>query len=130
MPVSLCSTIIGIILSVGEMSDNGSAQGLYIIFSLMSVKRFLHHLRHPIFIRSRRDHTGYPVPMDDLEGLSFGYQLPEDVTSAVRRAYRKGNTLSAGADLDNLGPFVYHAEGITFAFVEHMGSQGGGTNGD
>ncbi|CAM9270904.1 unnamed protein product [Ascophyllum nodosum] len=77
--------------------------------------------------RSRRDHTGYPVPMDDLEGLSFGYQLPEDVTSAIRRAYRKGNTLSAGADLDNLGPFVYHAEGITFAFVEHMGSQGGTT---
>lgn len=66
------------------------------------------------------------MPMDDVEGLSFGYQFPEDVTAAVRRAFRKEATSgSLTGNSDGLGPFVYHAEGLTFAFIEHGGSEGG-----
>jgi len=79
--------------------------------------------------RSRRDHAGYPMPMDDEDGLSFGYRLPEDVTAAVRRAFHKAEAVAAGgggsAAVDALGPFVYHAEGLTFAYVEHQDSERG-----
>ncbi|CAM9668360.1 unnamed protein product [Ectocarpus sp. 13 AM-2016] len=78
--------------------------------------------------RSRRDHSGYPVPMDDEQGLSFGYHLPKDVTAAVKRAFRKEAESGAWAGSgDGLGPFVYHAEGLTFAFVEHEGPGQGAT---
>lgn len=82
-----------------------------------------HHL-YP-FYRSRRDHTGYPMPMDEEDGLSFGYQLPEDVTSAVRRAFRNMGSKGEAERDERMGPFVYHAEGLTFAFVEHVGGEGG-----
>lgn len=66
------------------------------------------------------------MPMDDEDGLSFGYRLPEDVTAAVRRAFHKGEESVGGAGSgDELGPFVYHAEGLTFAFVEHEGPERG-----
>lgn len=66
------------------------------------------------------------MPMDDEDGLSFGYQLPEDVTSALRRAFHKGEEAGAAAgNGDGLGPFAYHAEGLTFAYVEHEGSEKG-----
>ncbi|CAB1099265.1 unnamed protein product [Ectocarpus sp. CCAP 1310/34] len=78
--------------------------------------------------RSRRDHSSYPVPMDDEQGLSFGYQFPKDVTAAVKRAFHKEAESGAGAGSgDGLGPFVYHAEGLTFAFVEHEGRGQGAT---
>ncbi|CAN0418976.1 unnamed protein product [Laminaria digitata] len=68
------------------------------------------------------------MPMDDEDGLSFGYQLPEDVTSALRRAFHKGEEAGAAAgNGDGLGPFAYHAEGLTFAYVEHEGSEKGAT---
>lgn len=68
--------------------------------------------------------------MDDEQGLSFGYQLPKDVTAAVKRAFHKEAESGAGAGSgDGLGPFVYHAEGLTFAFVEHEGP-GQGEDGD
>lgn len=67
------------------------------------------------------------MAMDDEDGLSFGYQLPADVTSALTRAFHKGAEAGPEAGLgDGLGPFVYHAEGLTFAFVEHEGSEKGG----
>lgn len=76
--------------------------------------------------RSRRDHAGYPMQMDEEEGLSFGYQLPTDVTAAVKRAFLKEEASGGGAgDGGGLGPFVYHAEGLTFAFIEHQGPEGG-----
>lgn len=66
------------------------------------------------------------MPMDDEDGLSFGYQFPEDVTAAVRRAFRREQEVGAPAGGgDGVGPFVYHAEGLTFAFVEHQGDAGG-----
>lgn len=66
------------------------------------------------------------MQMDEEEGLSFGYQLPTDVTAAVKRALLKGEAAGGGAgDIDSLGPFVYHAEGLTFAFIEHQGPEGG-----
>ncbi|CAM9223205.1 unnamed protein product, partial [Hapterophycus canaliculatus] len=78
--------------------------------------------------RSRRDHAGYPMQMDEEEGLSFGYQLPIDVTAAVKRAFLKEKASGDGArDADGLGPFVYHAEGLTFAFIEHEGPEEGAT---
>lgn len=62
------------------------------------------------------------MAMDDEDGLSFGYRLPEDVTDAVRRSFRKEEASGAGAEGEGgLGPFVYHAEGLTFAFVQHEG---------
>lgn len=75
--------------------------------------------------RSRRDHAGYPMAMDEEDGLSFGYRLPKDVTDAVRRAFHKeqasGSGSGSGAEGEGgLGPFVYQAEGLTFAFVEHQ----------
>lgn len=77
--------------------------------------------------RSRRDHAGYPMAMDDEDGLSFGYRLPNDVTDAVKRAFQKEEAGGAGVQgEDGLGPFVYHAEGLTFAFVEHQGPARGG----
>lgn len=68
--------------------------------------------------RSRRDHTGYPMPIDDDDGLSFGYQAPEDVTAALKRSFRKERESGGG---EGLGPFVYHAEGLTFAYLDHEG---------
>lgn len=69
------------------------------------------------------------MPMDDEDGLSFGYRLPEDVTAAVRRAFHKGEaavgSTSGSVGVDALGPFVYHAEGLTFAYVEHQDSERG-----
>lgn len=66
------------------------------------------------------------MPMDDEDGLSFGYQYPSDVTSAIRRAFRKEHDSAGAAGTgDGVGPFVYHAEGLTFAYVEHEGSDGG-----
>lgn len=66
------------------------------------------------------------MPMDDEDGLSFGYQLPEDVTSALRRAFHRGEEAEpATGNGDELGPFVYHAEGLTFAYVEHEGAEEG-----
>lgn len=67
------------------------------------------------------------MAMDDEDGLSFGYRLPKDVTDAVRRAFnREVASGAAGAEGGGvLGPFVYHAEGLTFAFVEHQGPGGG-----
>lgn len=71
------------------------------------------------------------MPMDDEDGLSFGYRLPKDVTAAVRRAFHKGEASvgGAGRSVDDLGPFVYQAEGLTFAFVEHQGPERGETYG-
>ena len=66
------------------------------------------------------------MPMDEEDGLSFGYQLPGDVTSALRRAFHKGEEAGPAAGNGNeLGPFVYHAEGLTFAYVEHEGVEKG-----
>lgn len=66
------------------------------------------------------------MAMDDEDGLSFGYRLPKDVTDAVRRAFHKEEASDAGAGGQSvLGPFVYHAEGLTFAFVEHQGPGSG-----
>lgn len=68
------------------------------------------------------------MPMDDEDGLSFGYQFPEDVTAAVRRTFRRGQEAGASAGSgDGVGPFVYHAEGLTFAFVEHQDDAEGET---
>lgn len=62
------------------------------------------------------------MAIDDEDGLSFGYRLPADVTDAVRRAHHKEEASGAGAAREGeFGPFVYHAEGLTFAFVEHQG---------
>ncbi|CAN0341535.1 unnamed protein product, partial [Ectocarpus fasciculatus] len=48
--------------------------------------------------------------------------------AAVRRAFHKEAESGAGAGSgDGLGPFVYHAEGLTFAFVEHEGPGQGAT---
>lgn len=60
------------------------------------------------------------MPMDDDDGLSFGYQTPEDVTAALKRSFRKEWEAGGGGG-DELGPFVYHAEGLILAFLEHEG---------
>lgn len=81
--------------------------------------------------RSRRDHTNYPMAMDEEDGLSFGYRTAEDVTAGVKRAFRRQQEARAGGTGDGgvgeVGPFVYHAEALTFAFVEHEGV-GSGTS--
>lgn len=65
------------------------------------------------------------MPMDDEDGLSFGYRTPQDVTDALKRKFRQVGAAADGRGLEDreatLGPFVYHAEGLTFAFVEHEG---------
>lgn len=67
--------------------------------------------------------------MDEDNGLSFGYQTPEDVTKALRSRFRRLNEAGmAGQGAQGAlyeGPFVYHAEGLTFAYVEHE-SEGAG----
>lgn len=75
--------------------------------------------------RSRRDHTNYPMPMDEEDGLSIGYRTAEDVTAGVTKAFRREQEVRAGGagggGVGEMGPFVYHAEALTFAFVEHEG---------
>lgn len=65
------------------------------------------------------------MAMDDEDGLSFGYQTAQDVTDAVRRRFRQDNEADGGRDREEGGPFVYQAEGLTFAFVKHEGKEGG-----
>lgn len=70
------------------------------------------------------------MAMDDDEGLSFGYQMPEDVTDALLRRFRRDrDALARGGQEtrggDNIGPFVYQAEGLTFAYVQHESKEGG-----
>ncbi|KAG5192698.1 cupin superfamily protein [Tribonema minus] len=64
--------------------------------------------------KSRRDHTGYPVPLEPDE-ISTVYDSPSAVVDAMKRAAK------SAADG---GPFLYRSEGLAFAYVEHEGEKG------